>query len=252
MIKNISAVVLTKNNETTITKTLESLVDFDDIVVYDNGSTDTTLQIIKSFSNINLICGDFKGFGWTKNKASTYALNDWIIVVDSDEVVDNELLNTLQNKVLDDKIVYQLNFKAFYKDIQIKYCGWNNQKIKRLYNKTKTKYNDNDVHEDIITDGFDIDLLDGNVEHYSYQTIEQFIDKANTYSTLFAKNNMGKKKSSPTKAILNGIYSFIKTYFFKRGFLDGYAGLIIAFSHMVTNFYKYIKLYELNQELENK
>ncbi|WP_434658611.1 hypothetical protein [Sulfurimonas sp. NW9] len=96
------------------------------------------------------------------------------------------------------------------------------------------------------------EILDGNVLHYSYQSIEQFINKANTYSTLFAKNNAGKKSSSPAKAFFNGAYSFIKTYFFKQGFRDGYVGLVIACSHMVTNFYKYIKLYELNKEQKNK
>ena len=106
----------------------------------------------------------------------------------------------------------------------------------------------NDVHEDIISDNFEVEILAGNVEHYSYHSISQFIIKADHYSTLFAKNNAGKKSSSPTKAILNSIYSFVKTYFLKRGFLDGYVGLIISFSHMATNFYKYIKLYELNQQ----
>ncbi len=247
---NISAVVLAKNNQLTIRNTLKALADFDDVVVYDNGSSDDTLNIAREFSNVNLVCGEFKGFGWTKNYASTFAKNDWIIIVDSDEVVDKVLLETLKTKVLDDKKVYQLNFKAFYKDIQIKYCGWNNQKIKRVYNKKITRYNDNDVHEDIIVDGLEIELLVGNMEHYSYDSISSFIQKADHYSTLFAKNNVGKKSSSPIKALLNGKYSFIKTYIFKRGFLDGYAGLVISFSHMVTNFYKYIKLYELN--LENK
>ncbi|MCI0500483.1 MAG: glycosyltransferase family 2 protein [Epsilonproteobacteria bacterium] len=249
---NISAVVLAKNNEQTIRRTLESLQSFDNVVVYDNGSSDNTLAIVKEFSNIHLIEGPFNGFGWTKNKAVSYAKYHWIIIVDSDEVIDSELLHTLQTKKLDENVVYQLNFKAFYKDIQVKYCGWNNQKIKRVYNRTVTKYNDNDVHEDIVTDGLKIELLEGNMEHYSYQTISQFIKKADHYSTLFAKNNVGKKSSSPLKAILNAQYSFIKTYFFKRGFLDGYVGLLIAFSHMVTNFYKYIKLYELNKELKEK
>jgi len=245
---NISVVVLAKNNDNTIKKTLQSLQGFDDVVVYDNGSTDESINIAKSFLNVNLIQGEFKGFGWTKNHAVTYAKNDWILIIDSDEVVDDILFNSLKNKNLDKNSVYKLNFKAFYKDIQVKYCGWNNQKIKRLYNKNITKYNDNDVHEDIITEGLNIDYLDGNVEHYSYHSISQFVQKADHYSTLFAKNNMGKKKSSPLKAILNAKYSFIKTYFFKKGFLDGYVGLVIAFSHMVTNFYKYIKLYELNKE----
>ncbi|KLE10717.1 glycosyltransferase family 2 protein [Aliarcobacter butzleri] len=245
---NISAVVLAKNNQKTIEKTLSALVEFDDVVVYDNGSTDDTIEIVKKFSNVNLIEGEFKGFGWTKNKAASFAKNDWILVVDSDEVIDKELLKELKEKILDNNCVYKLNFKAFYKDIQIKHCGWNNQKIKRLYNKSVTSYNSNDVHEDIITDNLKIEILRGNVEHYSYQTISEFVIKADRYSSLFAQNNVGKKSSSPTKAFFNGLYSFIKTYFFKQGFRDGYVGLIIAFSHMVTNFYKYIKLYELNNE----
>lgn len=245
---NISAVVLAKNNETTIKRTLESLKKFSDVVVYDNGSSDETMNISKTFPNVNLVKGEFKGFGWSKNKAVTYAKHDWVIIIDSDEVIDTILLNTLQKKKLNMKIVYELNFKAFYKNIQIKHCGWNNQKIKRLYNRTVTQYNNNEVHENIITNNLKTELLSGNVEHYSYQNISQFIIKADRYSTLFAQDNVGRKKSSPIKAILNAHYSFIRTYFFKRGFLDGYAGLIISFSHMVTNFYKYIKLYELNKE----
>lgn len=248
----ITAVVLAKNNDNTIQKTLQSLIEFDDVVVYDNGSSDETINIAKSFSNVNLVEGEFKGFGWSKNQAASYAKNEWILIIDSDEVVDAELLNILQNIKLDNKTVYKLNFKAFYKDIQVKYCGWNNQKIKRLYNKKYTKYNDNDVHEDIITDAFKIEMLGGNVEHYSYHTLEQFVNKANHYSTLFAKNNAGKKSSSPLKAFFNATFSFIKTYILKRGFLDGYVGLVISVSHAVTNFFKYIKLYELNKELKKK
>jgi len=252
MIENISVVVLAKNNQDTIKKTLESLQNFSDVVVYDNGSTDNTLKIVSQFSNVNLIQGEFKGFGWTKNHAVSFTKNEWVLIIDSDEVVDNELFEFLQTTKLDSNTVYKLNFKAFYKDIQVKYCGWNNQKIKRLYNKKTTSYNMNDVHEDIVTKDLKIEELPGNVEHYSYHTISQFIIKADHYSTLFAKNNAGKKSSSPSKAFFNASYSFIKTYIFKRGFLDGYVGLVIAFSHMVTNFYKYIKLYEMNQELKTK
>jgi len=250
MIKNISAVVLAKNNESTIYNTLQALTHFEDVVVYDNGSTDKTIVIAKEFKNVNLIQDKFKGFGWTKNRAADFAKHEWILIVDSDEIVDNLLSQTLQTKTLDKNTIYILNFRAFYKNIEVKHCGWNNQKIKRLYNKTVTKYNDNDVHEDIISDGLETKLLNGNILHYSYQSIEQFVNKANTYSTLFAKNNVGKKSSSPTKAFFNAAYSFIKTYIFKQGFRDGYVGLVIAYSHMATNFYKYIKLYELNKELK--
>ena len=171
MIGNISVVVLAKNNEATIQKTLQSLKGFEDVIVYDNGSSDHTKDIAASFENVHLVTGEFKGFGWSKNKAASYAKNDWILIIDSDEVVDKELFATLQKETLEKNCVYQLNFKAFYKDIPIRYCGWNNQKIKRLYNKKITRYNDNDVHEDIITEGLRVSLLHGNVEHYSYQSI---------------------------------------------------------------------------------
>jgi len=244
----ISAVVLVKNNENTLSATLQSLKAFDDVVVYDNGSTDQSMEIARRYPNVNLVEGEFKGFGWTKNHAASFAKNDWVIIVDSDEVVDETLLRTLQTKSLDDHTVYLLNFKAFYKNIQVKHCGWNDQKIKRLFNKKMTQYNNNAVHEDIITEGFAVEVLEGNMEHYSYHSMSEFIIKADRYSTLFAKNNVGKRASSPLKAFFNGGYSFIRTYIFKRGFLDGYVGLLIAYSHMVTNFYKYLKLYEMNKE----
>ncbi len=246
----MSAVVLVKDNEHTLAATLESLKAFDNVVVYDNGSTDESKNIARKFSNVHLVEGEFKGFGWTKNRAVSFAEHDWIIIVDSDEVVDKELLQTLQTKRLDDNTVYQLNFKAYYKDIQVKHCGWNNQKIKRVFNRSVTRYNNNDVHEDIMTDGLAVELLAGNMEHYSYHSISEFIIKADRYSTLFAQNNVGKRASSPLKAFFNGVYSFIRTYVFKKGFLDGYVGLIISYSHMVTNFYKYMKLYEMNKELK--
>ena len=246
---NISAVVLAKNSEVTIRKTLESLSDFNDVVVYDNGSMDNTISIAKEFSNVNLIEGEFKGFGWTKNQAASYAKNDWIIIIDSDEVIDKQLNEELKTKTLQSDTVYQLNFLAFYQERQVKYCGWNNQKIKRVYNKTITQYNMNDVHENIITENLKTEILSGNVKHYSYHSLTEFIIKADRYSTLFAKDNAGKRASSPSLAFFNGLFSFFKTYVLKLGFLDGYVGLVIAFSHMITNFFKYMKLYELNKKL---
>ncbi|QKF72673.1 glycosyltransferase, family 2 [Aliarcobacter faecis] len=250
LIKHISVVIIVKNSEFTIKRTLDSLVSFEEVLVYDNGSTDNTMQIAKKFSNVNLIQGEFKGFGWTKNKAASYSKNDWVMIIDSDEVVNNNLLEYLKAKKLDNNTVYRLNSNGFYKDIRVKYCGWT-LTVKRLYNKNITSFNDKDeVHEHILSDGLKEEVLEGSINHYSYHSISEFIIKADRYSSLFAKNNAGKKSSSPIKAFFNALYSFFRTYILKQGFRDGYVGLIIAFSHMVTNFYKYIKLYELNLELK--
>jgi glycosyltransferase involved in cell wall biosynthesis len=249
---NVSAVMIVKNGARTIRKTLESLREFDDVVVYDNGSSDGTLEIAREYPNVHLIGGNFDGFGPTKNRAASFAQRDWVLIIDSDEVVDEELLHALQTKVLDPHTIYIVNFLAYYKEIQIRHSGWNNQKIRRLYNKSVTRFNDNAVHENIIDEGMKKEPIEGNMKHYSYMSISDFIIKLDRYSTLFAIDNAGKKSSSPAKAFFNGLYSFFRTYILKRGFLDGYAGLIIAFSHMATNFYKYIKLYEMNLEQKGK
>lgn len=249
---NVSAVMIVKNGARTIHKSLESLRGFDDVVVYDNGSTDGTQEIARNFVNVNLIEGEFDGFGTTKNRAASYAAHDWVLIIDSDEVVDEELLHALQTQELDPNAIYIVNFLAYYKEIPIRHCGWNNQKIRRLYNRSVTRFNDNFVHENIIDEGMKKLPMGGNIKHYSYMSISDFIVKLDRYSTLFATDNVGKKSSSPAKAFFNGLYSFFRTYVLKRGFLDGYAGLIIAFSHMATNFYKYIKLYEMNLEQKSK
>jgi len=247
MLNNISVVIIVKDGGKTIKKTLTALKQFSDVVVFDNGSSDDTIAIAQKFQNVNLVQGDFIGFGPTKNKATSYAKNDWILILDSDEVADEYFINHLKSQHLDNQSVYMVNMVSYYKDIKIKYSGWNNEKHVRLYNRKFTQYNNNYVHEDIEIDGFEVVLLQGDIKHYSYHSIHDFIVKLDRYSTLFAEQNPNKY-SSPLKAILNSGFSFFKTYVLKRGFLDGYVGLVIAFSHMATNFYKYIKLYELNQK----
>lgn len=247
---NVSAVMIVKNGARTIQRSLESLKQFDDVIVYDNGSTDGTQAIAAQYPNVRLIEGEFNGFGPTKNRAASYAVHDWVLIIDSDEVVDEELLLALQSESLDPETIYIVNFLAYYKEILIRYCGWNNQKIRRLYNKTVTCFNDNFVHENIIDEGMKKLPIAGNMKHYSYMSITDFIIKIDRYSTLFATDNVGRIKSSPTKAFFNALYSFFRTYILKRGFLDGYAGLVISFSHMATNFYKYIKLYDMNKQIK--
>jgi len=247
LIENISCVIIVKDAASTITQTLESLKSFSDVVIYDNGSTDTTLEIAKKYPNVNLVQGEFFGFGETKNLAASFAKNEWILSLDADEVLSDEFIENLSKLQLDEKKVYTILRENYYKDIHVKHC-WGNDIIVRLYNRTKTAFTNEKVHEKVIEKGFHVAQINGSVLHFPYSTITDFIIKLERYSTIFANDNRGKKSSSPAKAFFNALFSFFKTYFLKRGFLDGYAGLVIAFSHMATNFYKYIKLYELNKE----
>ena len=251
-VANISCVIIAKNAEQTLSATLDSLKDFDDVVVYSNNSTDDTDIIAQRYTNVQLIQGDFIGFGPTKNAAASFAKNEWILSLDADEVLSPEFVKQLlypkstSHVKLNSANIYAITRTNFYKTTQIKHC-WGDDIIVRLYNKTLTAFTDKKVHEKIMDEGFETKMLEGEVSHFPYASITDFIVKLDRYSTIFAQDNAGKKSSSPTKAFFNGLFSFFKTYFIKRGFLDGYAGLVIAFSHMATNFYKYIKLYELNR-----
>ncbi|MDY0123305.1 glycosyltransferase family 2 protein [Sulfurimonas sp.] len=247
LIKNISCVIIVKNAASTIDATLASLISFEDVVLYDNGSTDATLEIAKKYPNVTLFQGEFLGFGPTKNLACTFAKNEWVLSLDGDEVLSDEFVNNLTLIELNDKNIYTILRENYYKNTQIKHC-WGDDVIVRLFNRTKTAFTDEKVHEKVIEKGFNTVPIEGSIKHYPYATITDFIIKLDRYSSAFAIDNVGKKSSSPTKAFFNGLFSFFKTYILKRGLLDGYAGLVIAFSHMATNFYKYIKLYELNQE----
>lgn len=245
-ISQISCVIIVKNAAGTIVPVLDSLACFDDVVLYDNGSDDGTQKLAARYDNVNLVEGQFLGFGETKRKAASYARNDWVLSLDADEVVSGDFVAELKALSLADSCVYSISRSNFYRDREIKHC-WGKDIIVRLYNRQKTDYNSSKVHELVIVEGFDIVPLQGLVKHYPYQNISQFIVKLDKYSSLFAEDKKGIKKSSPLKAFLNAGFSFFKTYILKRGFMDGSAGLIIAFSHMATNFYKYMKLYELNK-----
>lgn len=248
---NISVVIIVKNGASTLMQCLDSLHYFDDIVLYDNGSTDKTVEIATAYKNVTLIKGVFIGFGPTKNMAATYAKHNWILSIDADEVLNNEIVQEILTLTYDSKKVYSLLRKNFYKKTEVRYC-WGNDELVRIYNRTITNFSSDNIHEYVITDGLITQKLHGYFSHFTYQNISEFILKVDFYSTLFAIDNTGKKTSSPLKAIFNAKYTFLKTYFLKMGFLDGSVGLVIAFSHMATNFYKYMKLYEMNLTEDHK
>lgn len=246
----VSVVIIVKNGAATLGRCLDSMSSFDDIVVYNNGSSDDTASIASSYANVQLIEGEFIGFGSTKNMATAYARHNWILSIDSDEVMNDAIIQEILALPEDQRIVYSLLRKNFYNMTEIRHC-WGADEIVRIYNRRASCYSNHSVHEYVLTEGVKVEKLQNSFSHFPYQSISEFLVKADRYSTLFATDNVGNRSSSPAKALFNGLYSFFRTYILKRGFLDGYAGLIIAFSHMATNFYKYIKLYEMNLEQES-
>lgn len=161
-IRNISCVIIAKNAETTLKATLDSLKEFEDVVLYSNNSTDRTDKIASSYSNVNLINGDFLGFGQTKNKAATYSKNQWILSLDADEVLSSECIKEIKELTLEDDTLYSITRENYYKKRVVKHC-WGKDIIVRLYNKTQTSFTDKQVHESILSDNFNIQNITGSV-----------------------------------------------------------------------------------------
>ena len=240
----ISAVILTKNSEKTITKTLNSLKKFNEVIIVDNGSIDKTIEISEKFSNVKIIHEKFIGFGPLRNLGTQFAKNDWILAIDSDEILSKELIDEMKKEVLDENLVYFFPFKNFYNEKHIKWCGWYPDFHPRLYSKNMTKFCDSKIHEKVIIKNLKIKYFKNSIHHYSYTSIDDFLDKMKIYSNLFANQNKKVLKSSYKKAIFHSFFAFFKSYFLKRGFLGGFEGFLISYYNANVAFYKYLKLLE--------
>lgn len=237
----ISATILVKDTPRYLKEVASALSAFGEVAVYGNGASGEALAILRQFPNVTLHQGPFLGFGPSHNRISSLAKHDWIFSIDSDEVATPELIAEINRLSLDPNAVYTVPRKNFFNGKWIRGCGWYPDKVKRLYNKTKTAFSEDQVHESVRAKK--TIALQHPLIHYSYDSISDFLNKMQSYSTLFAKQNAGKK-SSTLKALLHGWGAFLKSYLLKRGFLDGSEGFIISMYNGHTAFYKYLKLAE--------
>jgi glycosyltransferase involved in cell wall biosynthesis len=244
----ISVTILTKNSSRKLLEVLKSVASFDEVIVLDSGSTDESLEIAKGFSNVRIHKHTFTSFGHMRNLAAQLASHDWIFVVDSDEVVSSSLASEIRQLELSPTTIYSIPSHNFFGSKHIRHSGWSPDRKLRLYNKQKTCFKHDQVHENLVLKDMAIRPLNYHLNHYSYPDTRSLLSKMELYSTLFAKQYQGKRSSSITKALLKSTFTFFKTYILKRGFLDGKEGFIIAKYNADVTWYKYIKLAEANSK----
>lgn len=246
-LKDISVTVLTKNSQKYLRDVLSALAPFGEVLLYDTGSVDATLEMARTFLNVKIVQAQFIGFGPTHNQASAAARYDWILSIDSDEIVSPEMCLEISDEPLNLNAVYSFPRHNYFNGKFIKWCGWYPDRQVRLYNRTKTRFSDDQVHEAILFKGMSQVDLTAPIIHYSYSSISDFLSKMQAYSSLFAQQNRGTRSSSLLKAISHGFFAFFKSYILKRGFLGGYEGYVISAYNGHTAYYKYLKLYEANR-----
>ena len=241
----ISVCILTKNAVLTLPNTLKSTASFPEVIVLDNGSTDETCDLAATFPNVKIFKSPFIGFGPLKNAAAQLATHDWILSLDSDEVLSLPLIQELHDLVLNTRVAYRMPRHNYYNGKWIRGCGWDHESIARLYHRHSARFSDAKVHESLIADP--VIPLSSPILHTPYRSTTDFLLKMQHYSTLFAEQYQGKRNASFGKALAHAFYAFFRSYCLKRGFLCGSEGLMISIYNANTTFYKYLKLAECNQ-----
>ncbi len=246
----ISATILTRNSAKRLTAVLEALRWCDQVLLFDTGSSDGTLAMARRFRNVEVheLAGPFPGFGRARRQAIALARNDWILAIDSDEVVTDALSAELARLQPSPQTVYALPFHNHYNGRLITSCGWYPEHHERLFNRRVTNFCVSEVHERVATQGLRIEVLRSPVLHYSYDSPDDFLRKMRAYSQLFAAQHVGKKASSPGRALRSSLWAFVKSYFLQRGFLQGFDGLTISIYKAQTSFWKYQFLDQANRE----
>lgn len=248
----ISAVIITRNEGHIIGKTLQSVRGVaDEIIIVDSGSTDDTLDICRQHG-ARIIETGWDGYGPNKNKGIDAAKNDWILNLDADEVIDEALRTALLVlQPADSAAVFEMRFKNFFLEKWIRHGEWGNDKHIRLFNRERVRWNDQAVHEGLgLPDGATIILLKGWILHYTVHSAAEYEEKTLQYAKLNAQKYFEqKKRGTVIKQYLAPVFSFLKNYFFKLGFLDGKEGLLIA---RTTARYTYLKYTYLNQMIRQQ
>lgn len=230
----LSVVILTFNSQKYLADVLQSADFADEIVVVDSGSTDETFKIATSFKNVTFIHQDWLGFGQQKQFGVNCAKNDWIFVLDSDEVITDELKMEIK------QVLKKPNFKAYFVarlnyffNKPIKTMGLYPDFSIRFFNRNYACFSDDGVHEKVICE-CKIGKLKNHFIHHAYESVEQFIAKQNLYSSLGAKQNK-------IKAIFNPFWTFFRLFILKGGWREGYVGYVISRLYSQYTFWKYIK-----------
>ncbi len=249
MSNKLSAVIITKNEESNIERCLKSIKSLcTEIIIVDSDSTDRTLEICRQFG-CKILTIEWEGYGKTKKFGVEQAANSWILSIDADEEVTPSLSEEISKIMLNPKYnIYKIKRNSFFLGKKIKYCGWNNDFPKRLFNKEFGNFNDDVVHESVILSG-ERGVIHSPLNHFTYPTVEIQMNKMNLYSELGAKKLFAEgKRISVFSAVIFSVFRFIKMYFLQLGFLDGPKGFILSCNTAYGVLLKYIKLWSLNNK----
>lgn len=246
----LSVILITKNEATNIRDCLQSVAFADQIVVLDSGSTDGTVAIATDMGAEVHQSTEWPGFGAQKNRALEYATGQWVLSIDADERIPPDLANAILATIRSGQAdAYALSRRTQFCGQWIKHCGWTPDYVVRLFRRGQAHFSSDVVHEKLVLKNpvASLQRLAPPMLHYSYRTSDDYWSKLQRYSKDWAlQRYLQGQKTSMSRAALSGVVAFVRSYFFRLGFLDGAMGFAVCSMQAQSAFGKYFELYCLH------
>lgn len=249
MPNSLSVILITKNEAESIPRCLRSVDFADDLVVVDSGSEDDTVALCEQHG-ARVVVTDWPGFGPQKQRALDLARGDWVLSIDADEWLSPALRDEIQTLLAGTPThnAYEIPRESSYCGRTIRHGGWSPDYCLRLFRRTTGRFTPVPVHERIEVSG-SIGRLQHPLGHEAFVDLEEVLRKVNQYSGLGARQLHAQGvKGSLGKAVLKGLWAFLRTWLLKGACLDGREGFMLAVSNAEGTYYKYLKLLDLERK----
>lgn len=253
----LSLVMIVKNEGKHLKHCLDTVYDIvDEIILLDSGSSDNTREIAEQYGAKWFINRDWKGFGKQRQLAQSYANSDYVLVLDADERLDQQLRQSIiqvLNQPLQTNKVFNMARVNTFCGVEVQPRKWYTDKLARLYSNQHFKYSNLEVHESLDQKGQPSELLAGYLPHLTNDNLHHFLVKNIRYSDDWAKEKYSKgKKVNLAGILLSSIVSFFREYIIRADFMSGAYGFILAVASLGYTMDKYIILWQMNQENKKK
>jgi len=243
--EKITAIIPSFNEEMNIENAIKSVLWCDEVILIDSFSTDNTLQIAKKY-NLTIIQREYNYSANQKNWIIPQANNKWIFLLDADEIISDKLQNEIIERLKNDNDSfngYWIKRDNYFMGKRIRFGTWKNDKVIRLFKRDECRYEDKKVHAEII-DNQKFGALKNHLQHYTYKSLDSFIDRQKRYSKWKAIDNLPKIKRITSYHILfRPFFNFFISYIVKLGFLDGKQGFIISTIDAYYNFLRHLYIW---------
>lgn len=248
--EKLTAIVPVFNEELNLDDCLRRLTWADEILVVDSGSRDGTLSIARRYAH-RILEHEYVNSAAQKNWTLPQAGHDWVLIVDADERVTDELREEIRSLLAapggPGRDGYRIRRVTYFWGKPIRYCGWQHDRVLRLFNRHKGRYQEKEVHADVEVRGT-VGELKAPLLHYTYRDFKQYFAKFGRYTDWGALElHKRGKRARWHHLLLHPVFRFIRMYVFQRGFLDGLHGLVLCMLAAFSVFTKYAKLWELNR-----